>query len=165
MPNTETAKHKTRRNPRLEAKKRRTRSGEGKGRRASDVTAEIKSNANTKLHYPSHTLASLSPFSLHSFYTVLLRPLSLSLTLSLFPCLSHPRILSFICPSQLLTLSFLSTLFVGAFHRLPRRSLPFLEPPACRLRISPPNLTYPRGITPLPFARSLARAIWNGTGK
>lgn len=35
---------------------------EGEGWRGSDVTTEIKSNANTKLHYPSRTLTDPSSF-------------------------------------------------------------------------------------------------------
>lgn len=63
----ETAKRKTRRKEKAGGGGRTA--GEGKGSRGSDVTTEIKSNANTKLHYPSHTLANplsfLAPFVLY----------------------------------------------------------------------------------------------------
>lgn len=127
---------------------------EGKGSRGSDVTTEIKSNANTKLHYPSHTLANLSPFSLHSFYTFLISPLSFSLPRAFssifrfvafsFSCVSSPSSPS---PSPFHPPLFLS---VSRFARLFRRcsSLDSNHPLPYRLRISPPDLTYPWGIAP-----------------
>lgn len=73
---------------------------EGEGWRGSDVTTEIKSNANTKLHYPSRTLTD--PSSLPSCSHTPLPPspgtparpflpvLSPSLRFSHIPPFAHP---------------------------------------------------------------------------
>lgn len=125
-----------------------TKEGEGRGRtvgggkgQPSDVTTEIKSNANTKLHYPSHTLANpLSPCSLHSFYT--------------FPSSPHDSSLSFVSPSP--RLSCASSPFLRR-HPFPLSSLPTMPlfPSSDHHHhhhlLPPPHLTYPWRITPLPF--------------
>lgn len=113
------------------------RGGGGEGWRGSDVTTEIKSNANTKLHYPSRTLADPSslPSCSHTLPGPATRPflpvLSPSLRFSLVPFASSPLCLLLLPPTRSLPPSLES----GA---------PSL--PASTSHLT--DLTHPRGITP-----------------
>lgn len=136
----ETAKRKTRRKEKAGGGGRTA--GEGKGSRGSDVTTEIKSNANTKLHYPSHTLAN---------------PLSFLAPFVLYLSRFAPRFLSIF--RFAFSSPFLCLLSLSSFRSLPTydATIPFVGPPPPSPHhhhhhlLPPPHLTYPWGITPLPF--------------
>lgn len=73
-------------------KRQNTRHG-GIGERYSDVTTEIKSNANTKLHYPSvtqvhpHPSHTFIPLTAYQSFSLVLQPSFLSPSLPLSLCL------------------------------------------------------------------------------
>lgn len=151
-PHIETAKHKTRR--RRSQEEEAEQQLEGKGSRGSDVTTEIKSNANTKLHYPSHTLANLSPFSHHSFYIFLISPLSLSR--------GTPSSLSFVSPSP-----FLCFLLSFSFSFVPPPFALYRDAalPQSRTTLLPPSHFTSRSHLSLGNNPLTVRAIWSGTGE
>lgn len=123
------------------------RGGGGEGWRGSDVTTEIKSNANTKLHYPSRTLADPSslPSCSHTLPGPATRPflpvLSPSLRFSLVPFASSPLCL----PPQIPpSVPGVWCAFSSRLHESPHRSHPppgnnpLVERPPVRVSAAPP---------------------------